>query len=177
MPALADGAALLWRLKLRNIPVGERWQELADLWERQPLAGARPFFIIHAVIALAGAGRMTAAARAFAALARITTSDVSPPLPEMALAAPLCEALLAFAGGDYAACVEWLRPVHGVVHRCGGSLAQCDIVHLTFTEAALRARKPRLAGELVAERLAQKPTSRLNARLQARLRTIELAAA
>lgn len=177
MPALADGAALLWRLKLRNIPVGERWQELADLWERQPLAGARPFFIIHAVIALAGAGRMTAAARAFAALARITTSDVSPPLPEMALAAPLCEALLAFAGGDYAACVEWLRPVHDVAHRCGGSLAQCDIVHLTFTEAALRARKPRLAGELVAERLAQKPTSRLNARLQARLRTIELAAA
>jgi tetratricopeptide (TPR) repeat protein len=177
MPALADGAALLWRLKLRNIPVGERWQELANLWERQPLAGVRPFFIIHAVIALAGAGRMTAAARAFASLARITTSDASPKLPEVALAGPLCEALLAFARGDYAACVEWLRPVHGVVHRCGGSLAQCDIVHLTFTEAALRARKPRLAGELVAERLAQKPTSRLNAKLQARLRTIELAAA
>jgi tetratricopeptide (TPR) repeat protein len=177
MAALADGSALLWRLKLRNIPVGERWQELADLWERQPLAGVRPFFIIHAVIALAGAGRMTAAARAFAALPRINTSDALPTLPEVALAAPFCEALLAFAGGNYAACVEWLRPVHNVAHRCGGSLAQCDIVHLTFTEAALRARKPRLAGALVAERLAQKPTSRLNARLQARLRTIELVAA
>jgi hypothetical protein len=67
--------------------------------------------------------------------------------------------------------------VHGVAHRCGGSLAQCDIVHLTFTEAALRARKPHLASVLVAERAAQKPTSRLNARLQARLRTIETAAA
>jgi hypothetical protein len=171
MPALADGSALLWRLKLRDIPVGERWQELANLWERQLLAGARPFFIIHAVIALAGAGRMAAAGP------RINTSDASPPLPEVALAGPLCEALLAFAGGDYAACVEWLRPVHDVAHRCGGSLAQCDIVHLTFTEAALRARKPRLAGALVAERLAQKPTSRLNAILQARLRTIGLAAA
>jgi hypothetical protein len=67
--------------------------------------------------------------------------------------------------------------VHGIAHRCGGSLAQCDIVHLTFTEAALRGRKTRLASVLVAERAAQKPTSRLNARLRARLRTLEPAAA
>jgi hypothetical protein len=157
--------------------VGARWQQLADRWEQQSLTAVRPFFVIHAVIAFAAAGRTTAAARAFAALPRIDTSDASEPLPEVALAAPFCEALLAFAGGDYAACVEWLRPVHSVAHRCGGSLAQCDIIHLTFTEAALRARKPRLAGVLVAERVAQKPTSRLNARLQARLRTIETAAA
>jgi len=177
MPALADGSALLWRLKLRNIPVGERWRELADHWERQSLAGARPFFVIHAMIAFAAAGRTAAAARALAALPRIATSDVSAPLLEKVLAAPLCEALLAFATGDYAACVEWLRPVHAIAHRCGGSLAQCDIIHLTFTEAALRARKPRLASVLVGERAAQKPTSRLNARLRARLRTIEPAAA
>jgi hypothetical protein len=177
MTALADGSALLWRLTLRNIPVGERWRDLADRWERQSLAGVRPFFVIHAMIAFAAAGRTTAAARALAALPRVSTNDVSVPLLEKVLAAPLCEALLAFAGGDYAACVEWLRPVHDIAHRCGGSLAQCDIIHLTFTEAALRARKPRLAGVLVGERAAQKPTSRLNARLQARLRTIEPAAA
>jgi len=177
MPALADGSALLWRLKLRNIPVGERWRELADRWERQSFVDVRPFFVIHAVIAFAAAGRTRDAARALAVLPRINAGAASAPLPEIALAPQFCEALLAFAGGDYAACVEWLRPVHGVAHRCGGSLAQCDIIHLTFTEAALRARKPRLAGDLVAERVAQKPTSRLNARLQARLRTIEAAAA
>jgi tetratricopeptide (TPR) repeat protein len=177
MPALADGSALLWRLKLRNVRVGERWRELADRWERQSLTGARPFFVIHAVIAFAAAGRATAAARALATLRRTDTSGAVAPLLEMALAAPFCEALLAFADGDYAACVEWLKPVQGVAHRCGGSLAQCDIVHLTFTEAALRARKPRLAGALVAERVAQKPTSRLNASLQARLRMIGSAAA
>jgi tetratricopeptide (TPR) repeat protein len=177
LPALADASALLWRLKLRNVPVGGRWQELADRWELQSLPGVRSFFVIHAVIAFAAAGRTAAAARAVAALPRMATSDAAAPLLEQALAAPLGEALLAFAGGDYAACVEWLRPVHGIAHRCGGSLAQCDIVHLTFTEAALRARKPRLASVLVAERAAQKPTSLLNARLQARLRTIVPAAA
>jgi hypothetical protein len=176
MPALADGSALLWRLKLRNIPLSERWRELADRWERQSLVGVRSFFVIHAVIAFAAAGRTAAAARALAALPRVDRSDASAPLTEK-LAGPVCNALLAFADGDYAACVEWLRPVHGLAHRCGGSLAQCDIVHLTFTEAALRARKPRLASVLVGERAAQKPGSRLNARLRARLRAIKPAAA
>ncbi|HLN86749.1 MAG TPA: hypothetical protein VK200_09805, partial [Candidatus Limnocylindrales bacterium] len=73
------------------------------------------------------------------------------------------------AGGDYAACVEWLVRVRNISHRCGGSLAQCDLIHLTFTEAALRARKANLARALVAERTAQKPASRLNRRLQRRL--------
>ena len=169
MPALADASALLWRLKLRNIPVGNdggSWP-IAGSGSRLPACG--PFFVVHAVMAFAAAGRTTAAARALEALPHIDKSDASPSPPEVALAAPFCEALLAFAGGDYAACVEWLRPVHDVAHRCGGSLAQCDIVHLTFTEAALRARKPRLAGTLVAERVAQKPTSRLNQLLQQRL--------
>jgi hypothetical protein len=60
--------------------------------------------------------------------------------------------------------------VRHFAHRCGGSLAQCDLIHLTFTEAALRARKAQLARTLVAERTVQKPTSGLNRLLQQRLR-------
>ena len=65
-----------------------------------------------------------------------------------------------------------LTRVRHIAHRCGGSLAQCDLIHLTFTEAALRARKARLARALVAERAAQKPASLLNRLLQQRLRMI-----
>ncbi len=115
-------------------------------------------------------GRTAAAARAFEALPHADRSSASPALPEDALAAPFCKALLAFACSDYAACVEWLVRVRHIAHRCGGSLAQCDLIHLTFTEAALRARKARLAGALVAERVAEKPTSQLNRLLLQRLR-------
>ena len=80
------------------------------------------------------------------------------------------EAVLAFAGGDYEACVEWLGRVRHISDRCGGSLAQCDLVQLTFIEAALRARKAHLARALVAERVAQRPASPLNRQLQRRLR-------
>jgi hypothetical protein len=172
MSVLADASALLWRLQLRNIEVGGRWRLLADRWEMQKLADARPFYVVHAMMAFAAAGRTAAAAHVFDALSHTDTSGASMPLPEAALAPPFCEALLAFARSDYAGCVEWLTRVRHIAHRCGGSLAQCDLIHLTFTEAALRTRNARLARALVAERAAQKPASRLNRLLRQRLRMI-----
>jgi tetratricopeptide (TPR) repeat protein len=167
MSALADGSALLWRLQLQNIDVGERWRLLADRWAMHNLADARAFYVVHAMMAFIAAGRPAAALRLAEAL-RSTKKASSLP-PEDTLAAPLCEALLAFARSDYATCVESLKHVRHIAHRCGGSLAQCDVIHLTLTEAALRARQARLARALVAERTARKPASRLNRLLQQRL--------
>jgi hypothetical protein len=171
MSALADGSALLWRIQLQDVDVSERWRLLADRWAMHNLADARPFYVVHAMMAFAAAGRTAAAGRLAEALPSPDVNEASSLIPEDALASPLCEALLAFARSDYAECVEWLKRVRHIVHRCGGSLAQCDLIHLTFTEAALRARKARLARALVAERTARKPTSRLNRLLQRRLGT------
>jgi tetratricopeptide (TPR) repeat protein len=168
MAALADGSALLWRLQLQDIAVGERWQLLADRWATHNLPEVRPFYVVHAMMAFVAAGRPAAAMRLAEALANSQGNKASR-LPEDALTAPLCEALLAFANSDYAACVVCLKRVQHIAHRCGGSLAQCDLIHLTLTEAALRARKAQLARALVAERAAKKPASRLNRRLQQRL--------
>src|SRR5262249_45286026 len=128
MSMLADASALLWRLELRNIQVGERWQILADRWEKQPLTGARPFYVVHAVMAFAAAGRPSASARVVDALSHTDASGAAPSPPEEALAAPFCEALLAYTRTDYAACVDWLVRVRHIADRCGGSLAQCDLI-------------------------------------------------
>jgi hypothetical protein len=176
MNVLADASALLWRLQLRNIQVGPRWRLLADRWEMHAFTGVRPFYAVHAMMAFAAAGRTAAAARVLEALPHIDTGGALPSVPEEALAAPFCEALLAFARGDYAASVEWLQQVRHIADRCGGSLAQCDLIHLTFTEAAFRAHKARLARALVAERAALKPASLLNQLLQRRLLTMSAAA-
>lgn len=168
--ALADGSALLWRLQLQSVDVGERCQLLADRWAMHNLADARAFYLVHAMMAFAAAGRTAAALRLADARPSTGINEDSSLSPEDALVSPLGEALLAFVRGDYAECVEWLRHVQPIADRCGGSLAQCDVIHLTFTEAALRARKARLAGALVAERTARKPASRLNRLLQWRLR-------
>ena len=90
--------------------------------------------------------------------------------PEHALALPLCKAFHDYVRHDYAGCIARLRSVRAISHRCGGSLAQCDLIHLTLTEAALRARAAGLAETLVAERAALKPLSPINRTLQRRLR-------
>jgi len=172
MSTLADASGLLWRLQLRNVEVGERWRLLADCWEMQRLDGARSFYIMHAMMAFVAAGRISAAALIFDALSCIDRGRASFSLPEDALAFQFCKGLTAFARSDYVACIEWLKQVHHIAHRCGGSLAQCDLIHLTLTEAALRTPDMQLARALVAERTAQKPTSRINRLLRQRLRMI-----
>ena len=166
---LADASALLWRLELLNFRVGKRWKPLTDRWQRQDLIGVRPFYTAHAMMALAATGRIAAAQRVFNTLPSAEVTGASSSYSEHALLFHLCRALLAFAHRDYARCVELLTRVRHIAHRCGGSLAQCDLIHLTFTEAAFRARKVNLARAFVAERTAQKPVSELNRVLQRRL--------
>jgi hypothetical protein len=45
MSALADGLALLWRLQLQDIDIGERWRLLADRWATHNLAAASAVFL------------------------------------------------------------------------------------------------------------------------------------
>jgi tetratricopeptide (TPR) repeat protein len=168
--ALVDAAALLWRLHLHGWPLGERWEELAGCWQRKRLRGARAFNLVHAVLAFAAAGRQRLARRAAALLSDdALTRSLNEPA-DLALAVPLCEALQAFAGGDYGVAVERIVTVRAMAEHCGGSVAQCDLIHLTLIEAALRSRRMRLAQALAAERTARKPESLLNRRLFARAR-------
>ena len=143
---------------------------LADRWEANSLALARSFHVVHAMMAFTAARRTDAAARVLDLLRDADLEMDSVPRPEQALVWPLCNAFVAFARRDYAGCVEWLAQVRRIAYRCGGSLAQCDLIHLTFTEAALRARKASLANSLVAERATRKPTSPLNRLLMQRVR-------
>jgi hypothetical protein len=59
--------------------------------------------------------------------------------------------------------------VRHIPRRCGGSLAQCHLVHLTGRWGSIACAQRNLARAVVAECTAQKPTSRLNRRLQRRL--------
>jgi hypothetical protein len=169
MSELADASGLLWRLQLRNVRIGDRWQRLADRWNLQALAAARPFYAAHAMMAFVAAGRADAVRRTFNLLQQARAGDARASSLKDDLIVPFCKALYSFANGDYAGSVEWLERVRHIAHRCGGSLAQCDLIHLTFVEAAFRANKANLARALVAERAAQKPFSRLNRQLQRRL--------
>jgi hypothetical protein len=62
---MVDASALLWRLFLRGIDLGDRWNAVADNWEPIAKAGNYAFNDAHAIMAFVGAGRHEAAGRVF----------------------------------------------------------------------------------------------------------------
>lgn len=164
-----DSAALLWRLKLLDINVGERWHDLADKWERSATDTLYAFNDVHAMMAFAGDGRTDAQERLLSANERYLdhASDANAAMSRE-IGVPFCKGLQAFAGEDYAGCVDRLLPVRYLTHRLGGSFAQRDIIGWTLLEAALRSRQGDLALALANERCALKPSSPLNWKLVAR---------
>jgi tetratricopeptide (TPR) repeat protein len=170
MAALVDASALLWRLHLRDLPLQARWRRLGTCWKRKRLRGARAFNLVHAVAAFAAAGKSRLARRVIAWLAHDVSTRAANEPADLDLAIPVCEAMDAFVRGAYSTTIERIGAVRAIAARCGGSVAQCDLIHLTLIEAALRNRSMRLAQALAAERAARKPESLLNRWLFARSR-------
>jgi tetratricopeptide (TPR) repeat protein len=156
---MVDAAALLWRLKLRKVDVGHRWQAIADRW--QPLIEDKlyAFNDCHAVMALLGAGRIGEAERAVAILSETARKQSDNASMTRDVGLPLARALLAFEQGKYAATIDLLRPLRNIAQRFGGSHAQRDLIDLTLIEAAQRAGERGLVRALADERLALKPRS------------------
>jgi hypothetical protein len=166
---MIDATAMLWRLHLRGVDVGDRWQGLADAWE--PLAGDAHYAFndVHAMMAFIGAGREQAARTLLASLrARADREGGTNAMMTREVGLPVCVALAAFGRGDWDVVIEMLRPVRLVAQRAGGSHAQRDILSLTLIEAALRGGQAKLARALAAERTQVKPSSPFNWRLTAR---------
>ena len=149
---MVDASALLWRLHLRGVDVGDRWDTVADQWAPVAVAGNYAFNDMHAMMAFVGAGR-SGAAEAVLEAQRATmggAGDNAVFTREVGHSAAL--AIRAFGDGDYAGAVELLRPVRSYAHGFGGSHAQRDLIDLTLIEAAARSDQDRLVAALLAER-------------------------
>jgi tetratricopeptide (TPR) repeat protein len=135
--ALIDASALLWRLHLRGVALDARWTILAERWARVIGDQRRLFNLFHALIAFAAAGRHDEVDHVLAKL-RMREGVDCRSRDDWELGLRLCEAFRDFAAGRYRAAFERLANVRHLAERCGGSIAQCDLVHLTLVEAALR---------------------------------------
>jgi tetratricopeptide (TPR) repeat protein len=166
---MIDASALLWRLELRGVDVGGRWQALASCWEPFVEHAYYAFNDAHAVMAFVGAKRFDLAQRTLAAMEHKLNGDGTNAMMTREVGLPLAQALVSFATGNYADVVKRLLPVRAVANRIGGSHAQRDLIHLTLVEAALRADQFKVARALVAERTQLKPTSPFNWQLTARV--------
>ena len=142
--------------------MGGRWNIVADKWASRVEDGYYAFNDWHAMMAFAGAGRVTEQYALLAAAERAAEGAGTNAMMTREVGLPAMRGFQAFAQGDWRGAVTWLMPLPAKANRFGGSHAQRDLFSWTLTEAALRAKDRALADALVAEWLALKPESPRN---------------
>ena len=173
---MIDASAMLWRLFIDGVDTGGRFAPLADAWAGP--AGAEPWYAfndVHAVMALAGAGRTAEARAVIERLTRLAAGPATPDLSNHAMTTavglPASRAVLAFAEGRHHDVLADLMPIRTSLARFGGSHAQRDALVRTAVESALAAGETDLARALIREVLSLRESS-----VHYRLRAARLAA-
>ncbi|MES0028367.1 tetratricopeptide repeat protein [Mesorhizobium sp. M0040] len=160
---MVDASAILWRLHLGGVDVGERWTALAANWLPKASAGHYAFNDAHAMMAFVGAGLEAPARGLLEAQREAMRGKDDNAAFTRDVGHPLTLAIKAFGEGNYAGTIRLIRPIRAIAHRFGGSHAQRDVIDLTLIEAALRSGDGALARALAAERALARPDSPLSA--------------
>jgi tetratricopeptide (TPR) repeat protein len=136
---IQNDTALLQRLELRGIDVGNRWGEIAELAQARIGNHASPFTSAHCALALAAAGRDEEAAELVRLARAFVAEDDGDLGPRYALAAlPASEAAIAYRAGRYQEVVERLLPARRNLWQMGGSHAQRDLFFQILADSASR---------------------------------------
>ena len=144
---IQNDTALLQRLELRGVDVGERWQPVADLAAARSGNHRSPFTSAHCALALAAAGRFDEAEQLLQAIEEFARAPNGPLGGKYALAVwPAAAASIAYHRGDYQGALERLLPARRNLWQMGGSHAQRDLFFQLLVDAAVRTGR----GDLVA---------------------------
>lgn len=173
--SLVDATALLWRLTLEGVDVGNRWDSVATNWEQrlEIERGHYAFNDFHAMLSFTATGRTAAALRLQVDLqATAVEGHAGHGMMAREVGLPLALALRAYGRGDFANAAALLHANRERAYRFGGSHAQRDVLSLTLIEAARRAGDTALARHILAERQMLKPTAWAD-RIAARIGAVE----
>ncbi len=162
---IANASSMLTRLRIREIDIGNRLEELAGVIIKSKLdEGLLPFNDLHYNLALASAGKLEAKSLSD----RMVRDDHQTHWGSVyrEIAGPISQGLVAYGTGDFKSASQALNRVRYAWSRIGGSHAQRDVFQQVLIDAAMKADDWNLANSLLAERAALKPNS-LETRRQA----------
>ena len=134
---IQNTAALLLRLELRDIDVGNRWQPIADLAAARIDNNASPFTSAHCAVALAAAGRDRELTDLIDGMETYAASDRGTLGPRYRAAAiPASRAAAAHRKGEHDEVVSLLMPARRSLWQMGGSHAQRDLFFQILADSA-----------------------------------------
>lgn len=155
---LVNDAAILLRLELHGIDVGDRWEPLAAKCRGHSNDHVLAFVDAHYAVALAaakndGASALLDSMRTYAE----SGGDENAVITDR-VGLPLAEAIIAHRAGEYGKAVELLLPIRYDLFRIGGSHAQRDLFAMVLIDAALKSNRLNVAKMLISERMGRAPT-------------------
>ncbi len=140
---ITDGVALLHRAELAGVDVDRsEWRKLSEFSARTFAKPGQSFVDMHAALAHAMAGNGDALAR----IAETTAGFAAD------LVRPVARAWGLIARDDWAGALAALTPVMAGTDRIGGSLAQRDLLELTWANILMRLGKSEEAARALATR-------------------------
>jgi tetratricopeptide (TPR) repeat protein len=162
--SLTNASALLWRLDTLGCDIGDRWHELAAVWEGHADGKCLVFTDIHAAMAELRSGQEARVEQRLAAMRETAAGDAEAARLYRRVGIPIVEALSAFHRGAYEETIALLLRTRFDLWQIGGSHAQRDVVDWTLIEAAVRAGQRDVALSLAHERVGTRPRSAPNRR-------------
>lgn len=137
---ISNATSLLSRLELDGVPVGDRWDELADLAASRTEDGCLIFADLHYLLALVSDDRAEAVATLMGRLHEDARTGAGEAAARMARpGVPAAAGLEAFGAGDYRTAFLNLALARSAMPRAGGSHAQRDIFERITIDAGIRA--------------------------------------
>lgn len=149
-----NAASLLARLEIQGVPVGQRWEKVAQASETTLGQHLVLFTVPHQALALARTGRLPALAQTLAAVEAQAQAGVD----QAPLAAAVSGALALYQEGAHRAFLQRMRSLRYEAQALGASHAQQDLFFQLMVDAALRLDDLPLAKSLLKERLAGRLT-------------------
>uniref|UniRef100_A0A6A7FY56 Tetratricopeptide repeat protein 38 n=2 Tax=Hirondellea gigas TaxID=1518452 RepID=A0A6A7FY56_9CRUS len=152
---IVDASSLLWRLSLRGIDVGNRWETLSSIASKFSSTHVTSFNDIHLMMTLCGVGDVDEQNDFLDSLERVVeneadNSEYAQTTRRFGL--PICKALQFFVNEDYGQCVKLLLNTRQGLHKIGGSHAQRDVFYQTLLESSRRMDNTNLTQSLENEK-------------------------
>lgn len=157
---IQNATALLWRLEMTGVDVGERWEVMAGQAETILDDQLLAFTDTHIAAALNRTGRGEAVARHRQTLAERADGDGWGAKLTQDATLPLADAVQAYFNGDYGRACDGFLGCMEDWSRVGGSHAQRDLYAQALIDSAVKSGRKPLAQALLAERGAQHAASK-----------------
>lgn len=160
---VSNQAALLKRLALDGVDVGDRWSRLAEYSKKRIHDHMLPFRDVHFCLALAAAGDVATAREHIASMRKFAgeRSDWQA-VGTRRIVIPLCEAILLAEEGRHAEACDLVWPLRHELAFIGGSNAQRDLFAQILCDAAVRGKRFTAARGLLSERTRNRAARKSN---------------